>query len=311
MINLHDNETTSVKAARAWLEEHGGLLIKFENNNQRTIRFNFKGQRYEFDPNRIYTREGITATMNEFGRFTEAAADAVEQFAARVLQLIPEKNTCIVALHNNTDGLFSVTSYLPGHEREGDARMVTAQPEQDADDIFLTTDSLLYGELAGAGYNSIWQDKDHVKKDGSLSVYCAQKGLRYLNCETQHGKVEQYAAMIKVFGTYLLGGIPGGIIFDYNIASNEVAPLKGQDIWFGDKRIGVIISEPGSSGKFAIEPSFPLFTNMDLFLYRSENGQSRLELQIDPTRERVKLEAVSGPLKIVTRQRLTTHSQPL
>src|SRR5690242_9351448 len=38
-INLHDDETTSVDAAKIVLSEHGGLLIELENNLQRNISF--------------------------------------------------------------------------------------------------------------------------------------------------------------------------------------------------------------------------------------------------------------------------------
>lgn len=298
MINLHDNETTSVKAARTWLEQNGGTLIKFENDKKRTIRFRFKGQPYEFDPNRIFSREGITASLRETGRMTADAVNEVEKFAARILQLIPERTDCIIALHNNTEGLFSVSSYLPGHERQMDARMVTEHPDQDPDDIFLTTDSLLYAQLAGQGYNTILQDNETVRRDGSLSVFCGEKGWRYLNCETQHGKVDQYERMITAAGTTLLGGIPGGLLYEYTIKADVAKPAKGQDIWFGDKRIGVVLSAPAASGRLILDPSFQLYSNMDLFYYQAKD---RLELQIDPTRERRLLERTSARPEIITR----------
>ena len=50
--------------------------------------------------------------------------------------------------------------------------------------------------MADKGYNSIWQDNVHVRKDGSLSVYCGEKGKRYINIETEHGKFDQYAEML-------------------------------------------------------------------------------------------------------------------
>ncbi len=298
MINLHDNEVTSVKAAKAWLEEHGGTMIKFQNNNQRTIRFHFRGQRYEFDPNRIFSREGIMASLREQGRITEPAVQEVEKFAERLLMLLPEHYSWLIALHNNTEGMFSVTSYLPGHEREQDARMVTAQPGQDEDDIFLTTDSLLYSQLAEQGFNSIWQHNERVKKDGSLSVYCGQRGIRYLNCETQHGKTSQYLQMISVAGTYMLGGIPGAFTYAYRLTSDSSSLEKGAPLWFGDKQTGMVLSVSGANGKLAIKHNFPLYSNMDLFYF---NAEKRLEIRIDPTRESLPLESGSKTLSITVR----------
>ena len=34
-------------------------------------------------------------------------------------------------------------------------------------------------------------------RDGSLSVYCGENDKRYINIETQHGKVEQYIIMLE------------------------------------------------------------------------------------------------------------------
>jgi hypothetical protein len=196
-INLHDNEYTSVEAARSVLELKGGTLIKIENNKQHLIRFNLRGINYGFDPNGIFSRPGIEKTLKENGPSGPFAIREIEKFATRLLQLIPGKASCIVALHNNTDEEYSVTTYLKGNERQDDARAVHRAPAQDADDIVFTTDSFLYKKMADQGYNSIWQDNKHARKDGSLSVYFGENGKPYVNIETEHGKLDQYAEMLE------------------------------------------------------------------------------------------------------------------
>ncbi len=196
-INLHANETTSVNAAMQVLVDKGGTLIKIENNNQRVIRFRLKGINYAFDPNRIFSREGIKQTLKENSKVSNDAIDEVEKFAQRLLNLIPDYNSCIIALHNNTDKAYSVKSYLQGNNREKDAKAVYENSTQDEDDIVFTTDSLLYQKMADAGFNSILQDNDNATKDGSLSIYCGEKKKRYINVETQHGKVGQYIIMLE------------------------------------------------------------------------------------------------------------------
>lgn len=196
-INLHDDEMTAVKAARAVLEEQGGLLIKIENNAQRNISFSFKGVVYSFDPNRIFSRTGILLTLKAKGKINPLAVIEVEKFAAHLLELIPDSISCLVALHNNTDGDFSVRTYLPGGIRQNDASQVYADDWQDIDDIALTTDQVIYNKMAAFGYNSILQDNVKVFKDGSLSVYYGEKNRRYINIETQHGKTVQYRDMLK------------------------------------------------------------------------------------------------------------------
>jgi hypothetical protein len=196
-INLHDDEVTAVKAARTVLEQKGGILIKIENNAQRNVSFPFKGVVYTFDPNRIFSRTGIDATLKANGKKNPLAVIEVEKFAAQLLQLIPDSISCIVALHNNTDGDFSVKTYQNGGKRQHDAKQVYADSWQDIDDITLTTDEILFNKMSTLGYNSILQDNEKVNKDGSLSVYYGELNKRYINIETQHGKTAQYGEMLS------------------------------------------------------------------------------------------------------------------
>ncbi|HUR66720.1 MAG TPA: hypothetical protein VMZ03_10255 [Chitinophagaceae bacterium] len=195
-INIHDNEFTSVQAAKAVLELKGGTLIKIENNAQRIIRFRLQGMLYSFDPNRIFSREGIEQSLKENGRTGPAAIDEVEKFGERLLQLIPDSISCVIALHNNTEEAYSIKSYLPGGDRRSDAKDVYADKAQDVDDIVFTTDEWLFKKMSTLGYNSILQDNQRVKRDGSLSVYYGERGRRYVNIETQHGKTGQYQQML-------------------------------------------------------------------------------------------------------------------
>ncbi len=202
-INVHDDEATAVEAARSVLERQGGVLIKIENNAKRNISFTFKGVKYIFDPNRIFSRTGIQNSLKANGKIHPLAIVEVEKFAAKLLQLIPDSISCLIALHNNTDGDFSVRTYLPGGKRQTDAKQVYADEWQDIDDIALTTDQLIYDKMAAFGYNSILQDNLNVNKDGSLSVYYGEKNRRYINIETQHGKTAQYREMLKKLLSFL------------------------------------------------------------------------------------------------------------
>lgn len=196
-INLHDDEITSVDAAKKILEEKGGMLIEIENNSQRNIRFRLGQYSYKVDPNRIFSKEGIKKCLEQLGRTSTKAIDESAKLGERILELLPEKTECIIALHNNTPDLFSVVEYTPGNKRAGDSKKVYINPKEDTDDFFLTTDNALYEKLADKGFNSILQDNKNCTEDGSLSVYCGKKNIRYVNCETEHGKTEQYYQMMK------------------------------------------------------------------------------------------------------------------
>lgn len=196
-INLHDDEATSVDAAKRILEEYGGMLIEIENNAQRNIRFRLGKYFYEIDPNRIFSKEGIKRSLLQSGRTSPKAIDESAKLGERILKLIPEQTGCIIALHNNTPDHFSALEYTPGNKRAAESKKVYINPDQDADDFFLTTDNSLYEKLADKRYNTILQDNKNCTEDGSLSVYCGRKNIRYVNCETEHGKTEQYYDMIK------------------------------------------------------------------------------------------------------------------
>lgn len=196
-INLHDNEYTSVNAAMWVLRETGGTLIRIQNKKERIIKFILKNRKYSFDPNRMFSKVGIKASLERTGKTNEDAIALVWSFGQRVLGLIPDSTFCVIALHNNTKNAFSVKSYLPGNDHGIDAVEVYHNPEYDEDDFVLTTDSNLYREMMQLGYNAILQDNKHARKDGSLSVYYGELNKRYVNIETEHGKTSEYAGILK------------------------------------------------------------------------------------------------------------------
>ncbi len=185
-FHLHDDEQTALAQTSQHLARHGGQLIKIENGGKRIIRFRLSGKIYAFDPNRIFSTAGISATLTRFSEFSSDAITQVSRFAEKILQLIPGSSRWIVAVHNNTDGGFSIKSYLPTGEYARDAADVFVNPQTDPDNFFLTTDSLLYHRLSLKKFSTVLQDNKLVSQDGSLSVYCGENQRPYLNCEAQH-----------------------------------------------------------------------------------------------------------------------------
>lgn len=221
-INLHDDEATSVAGARQLLEKKGGLLIRISNNGRRNIRFRLDGKYYTFDPNRVFSRSGIIQTLSTHGRVSKTAIAAVEQFARKLLALIPSNPSYIIALHNNRDGGFSICNYHPGQPKEKDARKVFTADGQDHDDVFLTTDSTLYHQLLQENYNTVLQDNKRARKDGSLSIYFGERNISYLNCETEHGRTSQYIAMIEAAGKYIYTDTASGETKNRKSSEEEV-----------------------------------------------------------------------------------------
>lgn len=309
-VNLHDDELTSVNSAKKLLEKEAGLLIKIENNRQRNIKFRMDGQTYTFDPNRMFSRQGITQSLTMFGRVTPKAVNEIEKFASHILGLIPE-SSWIIALHNNTNGKYSINSYLPGNIREKDAREISVNPEEDPDDIFLTTDSALYRRLANDRYNTIWQDNENAKKDGSLSVYCGEKNIPYINCETEHGRYLQYQQMIMIAAEHILGRKKASddedevVAYNYKLVTPVTthSPKSNTEIMFGEKKVGLIRSVTTDSswatvGKLELHKDFPLYSNMDLLFIPSSETTPRFEVRIDPTRQKELLDPANTTVTI-------------
>jgi hypothetical protein len=306
-INLHDDEQSSVEAARTFLQEEGGMLIKFENRKQRNIKFRLRGKYYTFDPNRMFSKDGIEQTLTHFRRSSKDAIKEIEKFGQRVLNLIPENPSCVIALHNNTPGRFGVNSYLPGADFSMNAKKVYENPKEDPDDIFFTTDSILFRRLSSEKFNTIWQDNSRARRDGSLSVYCGERNIRYVNCETEHGKAGQYYTMLSAMNVYIERVSPEAMVFNYRLQNNTpIRIAEDEDIFFGEQKVGKIRSvfQDDSltiSGRLEINRRFRLFSNSDLYLLQMSGRRQRIEIRMDPTREKNLLSSGTHVLPIIVK----------
>lgn len=307
-INLHDDEKSSVEAAQSLLKKEGGLLVKFENNRKRNIRFRLKGKYYMFDPNRMFSREGASQSLRELGRVSNDAVNEVVKLGQRIIQFIPENPSCVVALHNNTEGRFGVNSYRPGSPIAGNAKMYYENPADDPDDIFFTTDSLLYHRLSSEKFNSIWQDNSNVRRDGSLSVYCGERNIRYINCETQHGKTEKYLTMLLALTPHLEKINTDAVSYNYRFTTDDQSLIRpGQEVYFGEKKIGEVktVNSDDSlliSGTLEIDKTFELHSNAEFFFLLSADNTPRLEIRIDPTKEKQPFKAQADIILINTKK---------
>ena len=291
-ISLHDDESTSVEATRNLLEEEGGLLIELMNKGRRDLRFRIGNTFYTVDPNRIFSPEGISISLKEKGSYSNKASLEVAKLGQRIVALFPKNPACIIALHNNTPGNFSVNEYLPGMKRGSDAAKVIAFPEQDPDDLFITTDPGVFKHLTREKYNTVLQDNENCRQDGSLSVYCGNNNIRYVNLETEHGKYGQYSEIIGYLYEVLTTKNLSSDEYNFTAVVSPAIKLPGADalIYFGNKKIGTINSilqteQTGNiSGTLLINKDFPLFSNMRLailhilFIIGNESRGSRIVL---------------------------------
>jgi D-alanyl-D-alanine dipeptidase len=109
----------------------------------------------------------------------------------------------IIALHNNTEAEYSVSSYAAGGPLEKEAAAVAIatnaddKSPRDPDDFFFVTDRRLFDALAARNWNVVLQDNERATDDGSLSVLCGMKGIPYINVEAQHEHRDVQESMLN------------------------------------------------------------------------------------------------------------------
>ncbi|CAM9607515.1 unnamed protein product, partial [Ectocarpus fasciculatus] len=186
-LNLHENENTSVVAARSFLLTHGGSLVKFNNGFSRLISFQLSsgGATYSVDPNRIFTEEGIVATLKTYGPYSDEAVAEVKKLADEILSLYQfDQQSTVLALHNN-GGTYGADDYLPGGTYQNDASQVNIVDGSNPSDFYYVVTEYYFKTLAEMGYNVVLQNNATVTNDGSLSYYSGIAGKGYINFEAQ------------------------------------------------------------------------------------------------------------------------------
>lgn len=194
-IALHNNENTSVRAAKKVIDQKGGTLVELIHSGSRNIEFTYKGKKYRFDPNRIFSDKGIEKTLKELsGSHSKEAHMIVRLFSEAVLAKL--RGGTIIALHNNSPGTYSVNSYTDGKSLRAESKKVSVNSEMDIDDFFFVTNASLFEKLKAKGFNVVLQ-ADRPTDDGSLSVYAARNSIEYVNVEAEAGHEDVQVTMIE------------------------------------------------------------------------------------------------------------------
>lgn len=191
-VHLHQNETTALQAARLVAAQQGGCVLTLIHPGQRNIVFHLAHQRYEFDPNRIFTDKGIKKTLQTFGAYDKGAHMKVKKLAQAIEAALPRHGK-IIAVHNNRS--YSLRDYLPGHELASDAARVHVEKEAYFRNFYLVTTLRDYTRLSSLHFNSVLQANE-VSDDGSLSVFLAEK-RDYVNVEAGYGQLAMQAHMLR------------------------------------------------------------------------------------------------------------------
>ena len=289
MINVHDDEVTAIETSKQVLRKTGGTLIKINNDTQRLVSFKLNNILYTFDPNRMFTQNGIITSLNKYECYSPDAVEKIEGFAKFVLSKIPADNATLIALHNNHDGGYSINTYEGKGDLSGDSGAINIDDIRATDDFFLTTDEIIYNKIRSYGYNVTLQNNLDANDDGSLSIYYGEKNKSYVNVETKHGKPEVQFNMLMIVINTPKRKIPDSYVYNYEIKDVGEKNIRNLKIFFGTKYIGTILSAyyaPAYKkiiGQLEIDNSFRVFSNTDFFL-NSKKNTPEIEVRVDPTR---------------------------
>lgn len=198
LLNLHENENTSVEAGLHLIRRKGGEVLMLRHSGKRMITFHFDNRPFEFDPNRMFTDEGARKTLSAESPAPEGAVHQVRNFATDVLKKYHlDQQSTIVTLHNNTEGSYSVLSYLPGGDYDLDASQVYVNRRRDPDDFYFVTTKTFFEGLKAKGFNVVLQNNRFATDDGSLSVLAGMNGIPYVNVEAQLGHLKEQEKMLS------------------------------------------------------------------------------------------------------------------
>jgi len=198
-LNVHDDEDTSVQAGLVNLARHGGRLIELVHSGERLITFGLDGQRYSFDPNRIFSDAGISETLRRHSRYSASAHEEIRRFAHGYReQFALDSESIVVALHNATEGPFSVEAFLPDGYLGAEAELIHMNCSRSKYDFFFVTERRFFEWLRQRNFNAVLQNNREASDDGSLSVYFAARGIPYINVEAKNDHLANQIEMLEL-----------------------------------------------------------------------------------------------------------------
>jgi hypothetical protein len=125
--------------------------------------------------------------------------DLVRAFADTLLAIMQiDKQDLVIALHNNSNNGFSLSSYLVDNIYEGEAHATYRGMHPDPDEFYFVTERRLFEALQPNPYHIVLQDNYGMTDDGSLSVYCGRRGIHYVNVEAQHKHEKEQKEMLEI-----------------------------------------------------------------------------------------------------------------
>ncbi|HRQ89509.1 MAG TPA: hypothetical protein PLA50_11965 [Bacteroidia bacterium] len=195
VISLHSNEATCRQVARELLPKLGGRYVALDAGGDRRLHLRPGKDQVTIDPNRMFTPQGVQIDLKKGAIARNGDVESILRFGDSVVRTFLPGARVVVAVHNNTNGGYSIKSYQSSGSEAGAARQIHVSSAHDPDNFFITTHESDYAALVALGYNVVHQSAS-PPDDGSLSVFAARNGIRYVNVEAEHGAKKIQAQML-------------------------------------------------------------------------------------------------------------------
>ncbi len=180
-VHIHGDETTAREVLLDSLPALRGKALLVPGFQRMISISGFK-----LDPNRMWSRYGAERSVLRNnpklpGAGLRAFLDLLDRERDRLSsELLPPPGGLLLALHNNGPG-YSIATEIPLSDRVHQPQL--AQPRN----FMLFTNERDFDLAAAGNYNAVLQAASQGEDDGSLSRFCAARGIRYVNLECALG----------------------------------------------------------------------------------------------------------------------------
>jgi hypothetical protein len=229
--HVHENEVASLQAGIEMIKKYGGKIVSLSHSphgqTNRNVTFQYKGRKYQFDPNRIYTQDDNKLKSNIIAISSNDKIDGlimemVRNLAMKIWNHVEYAST-VVALHNNRNApptvkrkwfkldsidpeSYNITSYVLKCDHTSESNQscsdIYINSAMNNSEFFIVTKQSDFAELSQKRHTVVLQNSTPID-DGSMSVWAYKHNKRYINTEAKHGRVAQQSAMLEVLNTII------------------------------------------------------------------------------------------------------------
>lgn len=191
LLRIHGNEETAREAVELLIEETAGEAWIVESRTRPVL---LDGLR--LDPNRMFSRFGAEKSLRALNpgapaHAVDALLDRLDRERPALMELLaPPPGGLWIAAHNNGPG-YSMETEAPISQK-----VHKPQPGRPRD-FFLFSDEKDFEKAEQGPFNAVLQNRPEGEDDGSLSRWCAARGVRYVNVETAHGELDKQLEMLR------------------------------------------------------------------------------------------------------------------